>query len=68
MPVFSKTARFLIGEMIFKCNFWNGYFWFEERKSTSSKQDPIFTMCYARGQVRLAETSEPPVLEMLIDL
>jgi hypothetical protein len=46
--------------MILKCNFCSAYFWFEERISTSSKQDPIFTLCCARGRVRLAETSEPP--------
>jgi hypothetical protein len=60
LPFFSKTARFMVGEMTFKCNFCSAYFWFEERISSSSKQDPVFTMCCARGRVRLAETSEPP--------
>ncbi len=60
LPIISKTARFSVGEMTFKCNFCSAYFWFEERISASSKQDPVFTMCCARGRVRLAETSEPP--------
>ena len=60
MPPLSKTIRFSIGEMKYQCKFCRANFWLEERLSTSSKYNPLFTMCCTQGRVKLAEIIEPP--------
>jgi hypothetical protein len=46
--------------MKYQCKFSKANFWLEERLSTSSKQNPLLSMCCTQGRVKIAEIIEPP--------